>query len=256
MNSPSDATINHAAQLLADARYAIAFTGAGISTNSGIPDFRSPDCGLWENADPLKVASIYSFRQNPAPFYDWIYPLARLTLAALPNPAHIALADLEAEGLLRSIITQNIDILHTKAGSKTVYELHGSLREATCTHCFTVYPAQPIIERFLADRQVPHCEKCGGVIKPNVILYGEQLPATTLAQARQAAQKADLVLIIGSSLEVAPARDIPLTAVRNGAKLIIINLEPTWADDMADICIHADAAVILPQIMRQLKAKV
>ncbi len=254
-NKPGD-SLRHAAQLLAQADYAIAFTGAGISTNSGIPDFRSPNSGLWENLDPLTVASIYGFRQNPQVFYDWIYPLARLTLSAKPNPAHHALAAMEAAGILHAIITQNIDMLHTAAGNTNVYELHGHLREVTCTHCFAVYPAQPVLLRFLEDRQVPHCPQCNGVIKPNVILYGEQLPVRELINARQVANKADVILIIGSSLEVAPASELPWVAAKNGAKLIIVNLEPTPVDHMADICIHADAAVVLPQIMRQLEAKV
>src|SRR5215207_1263958 len=141
-------SIAGAAELLKQAKYTIAFTGAGISTPSGIPDFRSQSSGLWEKDDPMTVASMYGFRQNPQAFYNWIYPLARLTVNAQPNLAHVALAQLEAHGLLKAIITQNIDLLHTRAGNKTVYELHGHLREATCVHCFTVYPAEPIIHQF------------------------------------------------------------------------------------------------------------
>lgn len=244
----------HAAQLLKAARYAIAFTGAGISTPSGIPDFRSPNTGLWEDVDPVAVASIYGFRQNPQAFYNWIYPLAHLTLNAKPNPAHEALAQLEQEGLLKAIITQNVDMLHTRAGSKNVFELHGHLREATCIHCFTVYPAEPIITQFLADRKVPLCPKCGNVIKPNVILFGEQLPIQQLLGAQDAARKADLMIIIGSSLEVAPASDLPLLALRNGAKLIMLNIEPTPFDSRAAVIIHEDAAEILPEITRRLEA--
>src|SRR5262249_29869829 len=158
---------------------------------------------------------LYGFRQNPQAFYNWIYPLARLTLQAQPNPAHKALATLEAASQLQAVITQNIDMLHTKAGNKTVFELHGNLREATCIHCFTVYPAEPIIQKFLEDRQVPHCPACGGVIKPNVILFGEQLPIRELQGAKEATHKADLMMVIGSSLEVAPAGDFPLMAARN-----------------------------------------
>lgn len=243
-----------AAELLKQAKYTIAFTGAGISTPSGIPDFRSQSSGLWEKDDPMTVASMYGFRQNPQEFYNWIYPLARLTMNAQPNPAHVALAQLEAYNLLKAIITQNIDMLHTRAGNKTVYELHGHLREATCVHCFTVYPAEPIVQQFLEDRKVPHCSLCGGVIKPNVILFGEQLPVQELQAAKEAARKADLMLIVGSSLEVAPASDLPLLAARNGAKLIIINIDPTPVDSKAQVVIHADAAEILPAIMQRLEA--
>ena len=249
-----DEHVHDAAQLLARANYAVAFTGAGISTPSGIPDFRSHHTGLWENIDPMAVASIYGFRQNPQAFYDWIYPLASLMSTAQPNPAHHALAQLEKLGLLKALITQNIDVLHTRAGSQNVYELHGNLREATCVHCFTVYPGEPILKQFLADRKVPHCPKCGGVIKPNVILYGEQLPIQQLQGAKEAVRKSDLVLIVGSSLEVAPASDLPLLAARNGAKIVIINMDPTSLDRKAEVVIHADAAEILPEMMHRLEA--
>ena len=140
---------NTAINLLRRARYTVALTGAGISTRSGIPDFRSPKSGLWERYNPAEVASIYGFRHDPRRFYDWIRPLARIILEAQPNAAHIALARLEAIGKLQALITQNIDMLHTRAGSRTVYELHGHLREVTCIHCFAVYPAQPLIHKFL-----------------------------------------------------------------------------------------------------------
>jgi NAD-dependent deacetylase len=249
-----DEQIRCAAELFKGAKYAVAFTGAGISTPSGIPDFRSNHTGLWENIDPIAVASIYGFRQNPQAFYDWIYPLAHLVVNAQPNPAHYALAQLENLGLLKTIITQNIDLLHTRAGSQTVYELHGHLREATCVHCFTIYPAEPIIRQFLADRHVPHCPKCGGVIKPNVILYGEQLPILQLQAAKDAARKTDLMLIVGSSLEVAPASELPILAARNGAKIIVVNIEPMPIDKQAEVVIHADAAEILPKITQRLEA--
>jgi NAD-dependent deacetylase len=246
-------SIHEAAELIKQSNDTVAFTGAGISTPSGIPDFRSPTCGLWEKADPLSVASIYGFRQNPADFYAWIYPLAKLILNAQPNAAHHAIAQLEQHGILKAVITQNIDLLHSRAGSRTVFELHGHLREATCTHCFAVYPAEPIVRRFLEDRQVPRCPKCRGVLKPNVILFGEQLPIQQLLAAQDAARKADLMLIVGSSLEVAPASDLPLLVTKHGGKLIIINLEPTHLDNLANVVIHADAATVLPDIIQQLE---
>lgn len=245
--------VQRAAHLLRSAKYAVAFTGAGISTPSGIPDFRSPNSGLWHGTNPLMVASMYGFRQNPQAFYDWVYPLAELTLNAVPNPAHEVLARWEAQGYLKAIITQNIDMLHTRAGSKTVYELHGHLREVTCIHCFTAYPAEPIIRQFLADHQVPHCPKCGDVLKLNVILFGEQLPFQAILDAQNSARKTDLMLIIGSSIEVAPASDLPVLASRNGAKLVIINREPTHMDANAEVVIHDDAAQSLPEIMTCLE---
>jgi NAD-dependent deacetylase len=247
-------SIECAANLLRGSKNTIAFTGAGISTPSGIPDFRSAHSGMWEKVDPLVVASIYGFRQNPDAFYQWIYPLARLLLNAQPNPAHLVLARMEERGYLKGVITQNIDMLHTRAGSRVVHELHGHMRDATCIHCFTIYPAEPIMIQFLDDRKVPHCPRCGGVIKPNVILYGEQLPVLVMQAAKEAARQAEVMLIVGSSLEVAPASDLPVLAQRNGAKLILINLEPTHVDSMAEVVIHADAAEILPQIMEGVEA--
>ncbi len=245
--------IRRAASLVKVSSFAVAFTGAGISTASGIPDFRSQHSGLWNNVDPLAVASIYGFRQNPEAFYNWIRPLAGVTLNARPNPAHVALALLEGKGHLRAIITQNIDMLHHRAGSKTVYELHGHLREATCVYCFVVYPAEPIITKFLEDGLVPRCPACSGVIKPNVILFGEQLPFAEFRAAQDAARKADLMIIVGSSLEVAPASDLPMLATRNGAKLIIINLESTPMDVTAEVVIHGNAAEVLPEIVTCLE---
>jgi NAD-dependent deacetylase len=204
----------------------------------------------------MAVASIYGFRQNPEAFYNWIRPLAQLITTALPNPAHITLAALEHLGHLQAVITQNIDMLHSRAGSRTVYELHGHLRDATCTQCFTVYAALPIVNKFLDDGLVPRCPQCHGLIKPNVILFGEQLPAVVFQAAQQVTRKADLMLIVGSSLETAPASEFPALAVRHGAKLIIINLEPTPADTLAEVVIHGNAAEMLPDIFKHMEAVV
>ncbi len=242
------AAIEQVAKWLLSASYAVAFTGAGISTPSGIPDFRSADSGLWEHVDPMQVASIFGFRQNPRAFYDWVRPLAIVTRDAEPNPAHIALATLEKAGLLKSVITQNIDMLHTRAGSVVVRELHGHMRSMTCIRCFHEYDAAPYMEALLADNILPMCE-CGGVLKPNVILFGEQLPFQALQQAKDDARKADVMLIIGSSLEVEPASSLPLIAKRNGSKIIIINLQPTFLDSAADLVFHENAAYVLPQIV-------
>ncbi len=231
----------------------VAFTGAGISTASGIPDFRSPESGLWGSVDPMKVASIFGFRHNPEAFYKWVEPLARKTLLAQPNAAHLALARLEQTGKLQAVITQNIDILHTRAGNSTVFELHGHMREATCIHCFTVYDGQSVIEKFLEDRVVPRCTTCGSVLKPNVILFGEQLPIQEFNGAKKALRHSDMMIVVGSSLEVAPASDLPMLARRNGAKLVIINLEPTALDEFADTVIRGNAAEILPSIVQSLE---
>lgn len=252
MTNPSE-PIRQIAALLKTSHSAVAFTGAGVSTPSGIPDFRDPESGLWSHTDPFEVASIYGFRQNPSAFYNWVYPLAQVTFAARPNAAHQALAALEQRGQIHGVITQNIDMLHSRAGSKAVYEIHGNLREATCTQCFTVYPGEPILRQFLEDHQVPHCPKCGAVIKPNVILFGEQLPYREIQAAQLAVQRTDLMLIIGSSLAVAPASDLPLMALRSGAKLVIINLTPTDFDRQASLVMHANAAEVLPAVLHCLE---
>ncbi|MCK6577667.1 MAG: NAD-dependent deacylase [Anaerolineae bacterium] len=245
--------VDRVVELLRTARHAIAFTGAGISTPSGIPDFRSPNSGLWENVNPLEVASIFGFRQNPRAFYDWVYPLVHLTMLAQPNPAHLALARLESMGILKAIITQNIDMLHTRAGSQVVHELHGHMREATCTHCFRVFPGEALIRKFLEDHIPPRCPQCGHIVKPNVILYGEQLPYREMQASREAAGSADLMVIVGSSLEVAPASDLPLIALRARARLVIINLSSTHLDSRAAVHLTADAAEVLPEIVRRLE---
>jgi NAD-dependent deacetylase len=245
--------IQRAAELIQSAHMIVAFTGAGISTPSGIPDFRSDNSGLWENNDPMEVASIYGFRKNPRAFYDWVRPLAQTILGAQPNPAHFALVQLEKLGKLDSIITQNIDMLHTNAGSNTVYELHGHMREVTCIHCFVKYEADVIIQDVIKTSNVPKCPKCKGILKPDVILFGEQLPYKQIQLAKDATQKCDLMIVIGSSLEVYPASDLPVLAHRNNAKIIIINLQPTPLDKIADIIIRDDAAIILPAIMKQLE---
>jgi len=239
--------IQRAAQLILAARYTIAFTGAGHSTASGIPDFRSPGSGLWEKSNPMLVASIWAFRLNPKSFYDWIRPMAKLLLTAPPNPAHQALAELEAMGLLQTIVTQNIDNLHQRAGSRRVLELHGHMRSATCIRCYKEVPIDPTFEQQIMDGQVPHCS-CGGTFKPNVILFGEQLPIRVLNEAMAQARRCDLILVAGSSLEVTPAGDIPFLAVDCGARAIIVNLEPTHFDERADVVIHGDVAEILPRI--------
>jgi NAD-dependent deacetylase len=247
-----DHQIQQAARLIDRARRMVAMTGAGISTPSGIPDFRSPDSGLWDYTDPLEVASIFAFRHNPQRFYNWVRPLSLLMLEARPNPAHYALAALEREGKLKAVITQNIDDLHHKAGSQTVYELHGHLREVTCTKCYAVQDSAAAFAKFIADGQVPR-HHCGGVLKPNVILFGEQLPMREFVLAQVATKEADLMLVAGSSLEVAPASELPDLALENKAKLIIVNYQPTRLDSRADVVIRADVAEVLPRLLDFVK---
>ena len=242
-----------AAVLIKQSSYVVAFSGAGISTESGIPDFRSEKSGLWSQVDPMEVASIYGFKRNPRAFYDWVRPLAQTTLAAQPNAAHYALARLEALGYLKSVITQNIDMLHSRAGNTVVYELHGHMREGTCIGCYKKYDGEFVLDEVLNHNSVPYCPACGAPIKPDVILFGEQLPYQAFNAAESELRKADLMIVIGSSLEVAPAGDMPLFARRHGAKLIIINLDPTPIDSMANIVLNARAAETMTAIVQQLE---
>ena len=248
-----NAHIEQAARMIQEAQNIVAMTGAGISTPSGIPDFRSPQSGLWEETDPLTVASIFAFRQSPEQFYRWIHPLASKLLEAKPNSAHYALAALEAEGKLKAVITQNIDDLHGKAGSQTIYELHGNLREVTCIQCYQTQDSAEAFAKFVRDGQTPRCS-CGGVLKPNVILFGEQLPVREFVAAQLAVKAADLMLIVGSSLETAPASDLPELALQQGTRLIIVNYQPTFIDHRADVVIRADVAEVLTQIMALVTA--
>ncbi len=239
-------------QLLRTARTTVALTGAGISTPSGIPDFRSSKSGLWTRYDPMQVASLSAFRYEPRRFFEWVRPLALGILEAEPNAAHQALAALEAAGFLAGVITQNIDDLHRRAGSRRIYELHGHLRQATCTSCFHKQEAMALIETFIEIGEMPRCPNCGGILKPDVVLFGEQLPYDVVREARRLMLKSDLILIAGSSLEVTPAATLPIEALNRGARLIIVNQEPTYLDKRADVLFHADVMDILPRLAHEV----
>jgi len=197
-----DENVERAAGLLMQANFATALTGAGISTPSGIPDFRSLGSGLWEFTDPFQVATIYAFRQQPQAFYKWVRPLVRTVVNAEPNPAHYALAELGKMGIVGAVITQNIDGLHQRAESEAVYEIHGHLRQATCIRCYASVAAGPLVQAFIEHGEIPRCDACDGVMKPDIILLGEQLPARVVVAAQQAARRSDVMIVAGTSLEV------------------------------------------------------
>jgi NAD-dependent deacetylase len=240
--------IDFAAELLREARHAIVLTGAGLSTPSGIPDFRSAGTGLWSRDEPLEVASLITFRTHPERFFEWFRPLAAQMVYALPNPAHYALARLEEQGRLQAVITQNVDMLHYKAGSKRVLELHGTLRTMSCTQCYKQYEHENFIQAFIENGTIPHCLACCAILKPDVILFGEQLPQKAVSEAQKEARKCDLVMVIGSSLEVLPVAGLPMQAIDHGAHLIIINNSPTYLNVRADIVLPEDVAKIIPAI--------
>lgn len=245
----------YAARLLLEAEYAVALTGAGISTPSGIPDFRSPGSGLWAQVDPMEVASRWGFLRHPEKFYAWVRPLAATMAAAKPNRAHLALAALEAAGVIQTVITQNVDGLHQAAGSRNVLEVHGHFREAVCLRCETEYPGEGLLKQFQETGQAPRCA-CGGVLKPKVVLFGDPLPPDVLQEAQRAVRRCDAMLVAGSSLEVVPAGDWPGEVVARGGKLIIVNMTPTPLDPRADVVIHGDVSQVLPEIAHAARVKV
>lgn len=200
----------------------------------------------------MSVASLISFRYNPEAFFEWVRPLVRTIVEAQPNQAHLALASLEAHGHVHAVVTQNIDALHNRAGSRVVYEVHGHLREATCVCCFQRFDTQELVKDYLETGRIPHCPDCGGLLKPNIVLFGEQLPAQIVRAAVETIERADLILVAGSSLEVTPAATFPIPALNRGAKLIIINQEPTYLDERAHVLFYEDVAEILPSIAEEV----
>ncbi len=244
--------IAKAAALLREARHAIAFTGAGISTPSGIPDFQSKNTGLWQRFDPMEVASIRTFNHHPEKFYGWLRPLLREIWSAQPNPAHIALAQLEKAGILKAVITQNIDDLHQRAGSSAVYEVHGSLRSMICPHCHETFPTGQFRAAIEEPAVLPHCPNCDRVLKPQITLYGELLPEDTWSAAEEHCRRADVILIAGSSLLVWPAAGLLEIGLDHGARLIINNLTPTHLDSNAAVRIHLNVAEAIPAIAQHI----
>jgi NAD-dependent deacetylase len=247
-----DLQIEKASQLLQSARHAVVFTGAGISTPSGIPDFRSQGTGLWTRSNPMEVASLSAFRYHPDRFFNWLRPLAASIRGAGPNLAHSALAELEQAGMLQALITQNIDGLHQKAGSVRVLELHGALTRLVCPQCRRTYAAEDYWDAFVEDGAIPHCPSDRSNLKPGIVLFEEMLPAQVWNESEAEAQQADLMWVIGSSLEVSPANLLPAYTLEHGGRLIITTRSPTFLDDQAELVIHEDVVSVLPGIARKL----
>lgn len=240
--------------LLGSAR-TLLLTGAGVSTGSGIPDFRSPGKGIWEFADPFAVASIWGFHAQPELFYRWMRPLAEKMLHAQPNPAHWGFASLQGLGLLHTVVTQNIDDLHEQAGTRDVVHVHGNAQSALCLKCGHRVDGKSFWSTFLAGTTIPVCPECGAVLKPDVVLFGEELQSDPLAQAQEAALTCDLVIVAGASLEVMPTADLPLLAKRRGARLLLLNLGTTMLDEQADLIIREDVARSVPHLMEMCRAQ-
>ncbi len=243
-----------AAALLARCRRAVALTGAGISTPSGIADFRTPGSGMWSRVDPEEAASIRGFMRDPAVFYNWFVESAAAMATAQPNPAHHALADLEERRMLRAVVTQNIDGLHHRAGSRRVLELHGNARSASCIRCRRQFDTAALLQRFQDTGQVPRCPTCSAPIKPDVVFFGEMLPLDVLQDAQEEVSRCDLLLVVGTSLVVSPAADLPWLAVQRRTPIIVCNREGTWVDRYAAAVLAEDVAVSLPELVRLLPA--
>lgn len=246
--SPAQASIQLAADLILRSRYTVVLTGAGISTPSGIPDFRSANSGQWTKLDPMEVASYSAFRYRPEKFFDWLRPLAGRIWDAQPNSAHLSLARLENAGHIQAVITQNIDGLHQKAGSREVIEVHGSMNRMYCPGCHSDYPSQEYYRQFVTAGGLPRCHKCHLVLKPDIVLFEEMLPQAAWNRAMDHSQNADLFVVIGSSLQVTPAADLPLTALRAGSKLIINTFSTTYLDGRANALIRLDVTEAIPAI--------
>ena len=246
-------TIERASELLASARTGLAMTGAGVSAESGIPTFRG-EGGLWSRYDSVKVASIDSFLEDPAGYWRVARERGPAVLAARPNPGHIALAALEKAGRLVGVVTQNTDGLHQDAGSRRVVELHGSGRAVQCLDCGTRERRSEVQAR-LDVEMPPRCRACGGaLLKPTVVLFGEPMPIPAVEEAFTLAKAADVMLVVGSSLVVYPAAQVPLKAVEAGAALIVVNAEPTPFDRLATVVIHGRSGEVLPQLAALLSA--
>jgi NAD-dependent deacetylase len=226
------------AELIRDSGSCVVLTGAGVSTESGIPDFRSPT-GIWADIDPMEYGSLRAFQADPEKVWSFYATRIDMLTAAEPNDAHYALADLERRGFVSAVVTQNIDLLHTRAGSREVVEVHGSIRTASCPACGASYPLEDSL------LPLPRCEECGAVLKPDVVFFGELLPRAAIDRAYELARATRLLLVVGSTLEVYPVADLPLETIRAGGSFAIVNRGPTALDPSALLKIEGSAGETL-----------
>jgi len=239
--------IPRAAEIILGSRLTLALTGAGISVDSGIPDFRSAG-GLWSKYDPSEYASIHAFRQNPEKIWNMLRDMDGLIAQARPNPAHLGMGEMEKMGLLHVVITQNVDNLHQAGGSRNVIEYHGNSSTLTCLVCGKRYRAE--------EKRGEHIPRCGcrQVLKPDVVFFGEAIPEEALARSFQLASSADVVMVVGTSALVSPANTIPGIAKSRGATLIEMNMERTHlTDTVTDIFIEGRAGETIPALVEELK---
>jgi len=237
--------VERLAELIRERGPCVVLTGAGVSTESGIPDFRSPT-GIWADVDPMEYGSLRAFQADPEKVWSFYAQRIELLTAAEPNDAHYALAELERRGFVSAVVTQNIDLLHTRAGSREVVEVHGSIRTASCPACGA---SHPLDESLLP---LPRCAHCGAVLKPDVVFFGELLPRAAIDRAYELARGTRLLLVIGSSLEVYPVAELPLETVRSGGSVAIVNRGPTALDGRAVLRIDGSAGETLRKVALEL----
>jgi NAD-dependent deacetylase len=238
------------AELIRKRQPCVVLTGAGVSTESGIPDFRSPT-GLWAQVDPMEYASLRAFRADPVKVWSFYAPRVSVLTDAKPNAAHAAIAELERRGLVQAVITQNIDLLHERAGSGEVIEVHGSIRTSTCPICRTVHELREVLE-LLEGADAPACRECGAVLKPDVVFFGELLPETALDRAYELARQAALMLVVGSALEVHPVAELPEETLAAGGDLAIVTKGSTPYDRRATLKIDGSAGGVLSDVVSAL----
>ncbi len=243
--------VEQLAELIRSSNGTVALTGAGISVPSGIPDFRTPGEGIWSKVDPMKVATIDAFHRDTRAFWDFYRPRFEMLGDKRPNPAHLALAELEGRGLLEAVVTQNIDRLHSAAGTRELIEVHGSIATSSCTSCGSSWPLERVPELF-DDEGIATCTGCLGKVKPDVVLFGEMLPVAAIDRARELAEAADLMLCIGSSLEVFPVAGLPDLTLQAGGRVAIVTIGPTPYDGEAAIRLDGDVAEVLPAVLAAL----
>lgn len=240
------------AELLGEAERAVVLTGAGISVPSGIPDFRTPGKGLWEKVDPMKVAHIDVFRRSPDEFWTFYGQRFAGLSTVEPNAAHLAVAELEQRGYVRGVITQNIDRLHRSAGSENVIEVHGSIEWCICDMCGGKVGYQDVQAMLLDGTPTPECSTCITPLKPNVVLFGEMLPEDAMADATALATEADLMLCVGSSLEVYPVAGLPGLTLDKGGRIALVTQGPTPYDGEAEVKLSGDVVAELEAVLAQL----
>lgn len=232
---------------LKTAEYVVVSTGAGVSAESGVPTFRGAG-GIWEKMQPEELASVEGFMSNPQLVWEWYQYRRDLMRKVEPNPGHYAIADLERKYRNFTLITQNIDGLHARAGSANILELHGNVSKNKCLKC-----ARPYSGEINLDHGLPMCE-CGGMIRPDVVWFGEMLPQEVLQNAFRATEEADVFFSLGTSAIVQPAASLPFMARRSGAFVVEINIEPTGLSSVADLFLQGKTGEVMPRIVERLKA--